>query len=178
MEYLDLLDADGNKTGVKKLKDQVHREGLLHKCVHVWIVNGKGEILLQKRAGKLSFPFHWDASAAGHISAGSEPITTAVKETLEELGLEVSEKEFEFLFTVKQLHKSGANFIENEIVDVYLVEKDLNLSSLKLQKSEVDCVKWIHFKELQKQISEGKEKIVPHPEEYERLFKILGDRFG
>ncbi len=122
MESLDLLDEDGNKTGVKKPKDEVHREGLPHRNVHVWIVNGKGEILLQKRAAKLSFAFHWDASAAGHISAGSKPMTTAVKETFEELGLQLKEKELEFLFTVKQLHKSGANFIENEFVEglIYL----------------------------------------------------------
>ena len=48
MEYLDILDENGNLTGEKKLRTEVHRDGDWHKAVHVWILNSKNQLLLQK----------------------------------------------------------------------------------------------------------------------------------
>ena len=47
-EYFDILDENGNKTGKTKLRSEVHRDGDWHKAVHIWIINNKGDILLQR----------------------------------------------------------------------------------------------------------------------------------
>lgn len=68
MEYLDVLDEQGNLTGIKKPRKQVHMDGDWHRTIHVWIVNEKGEILLQRRcATKDSFPNMLDVSKRRNI---------------------------------------------------------------------------------------------------------------
>ena len=70
MEYLDILDEEGNKIGIKSRQD-VHRDGDWHKVAFIFVVNDKGEIILQKRSKeKESNPNKWTASASGHLSAG------------------------------------------------------------------------------------------------------------
>ncbi|MBI4281803.1 hypothetical protein HY625_03210 [Candidatus Uhrbacteria bacterium] len=50
MEYLDVLDANGNPTGKKKSHATIHRDGDWHRAVHVWIVNDQQQLLVQKRS--------------------------------------------------------------------------------------------------------------------------------
>ena len=77
MEYLDLVDEKGNPTGEIVSRNAAHREGLLHRTAHVWIVrecDGRTQILLQKRSMKKeSFPGLFDTSSAGHIPSGCDP---------------------------------------------------------------------------------------------------------
>lgn len=47
MEFLDILDKNGNKTGEKKERKEVHSKGYWHKGVHIWIINSNKELLVQ-----------------------------------------------------------------------------------------------------------------------------------
>ena len=42
MEILDILNEKGEKTGLTKLKKEVHVDGDWHRTVHVWFVNPMG----------------------------------------------------------------------------------------------------------------------------------------
>ena len=52
MEKIEVLNEKGEKTGEVVSREEVHRLGLWHKTVHIWIVNGKNEVLLQKRCAQ------------------------------------------------------------------------------------------------------------------------------
>jgi 16S rRNA (adenine1518-N6/adenine1519-N6)-dimethyltransferase len=66
----------------------IHRENLLHRAVHVLLVNHRGELLLQKRSHrKDSFPRCWDSSAAGHVDAHESYRECAMRELQEEIGV-------------------------------------------------------------------------------------------
>ena len=66
----------------------IHRENLLHRAVHIFILNRHGELLLQKRSyRKDKFPRCWDSSAAGHVNAGESYRNCAMRELKEELGI-------------------------------------------------------------------------------------------
>ena len=82
MELLDICDEQGNPTGETVERDIAHRDGILHRTAHVWIVRNKDkgfDILLQKRSmEKESFPGLFDTSSAGHIPAGDDPVTSAL----------------------------------------------------------------------------------------------------
>ncbi len=180
MEYLDVLDTRGNPTGQKKTKAEIHEAGDWHRAVHVWIVNSKGELLIQKRSPeKDSHPNMWDISGAGHVSSGETPIMSALREVEEELGVSFPKEKFEHLFglTQQSIQKNGA-WKNNEFNDVYLIEADLNVNTLKLQKEEVAEVKFIPYKKFEEEISSGDDKYVPHPEEYRRLFEELHKRYA
>ncbi len=95
MEYIDIFDENNNPTGQIKEKGKAHEEGDFHRTAHVWIINDKNELLLQKRsANKKSHPNCWDISGAGHIKAGESVIDGAIRELKEELGVEAGGKAF------------------------------------------------------------------------------------
>jgi 16S rRNA (adenine1518-N6/adenine1519-N6)-dimethyltransferase len=66
----------------------IHREGLMHRAVHVFILNRQGDLFLQKRSHRKDrFPNRWDSSAAGHVDAGESYDDCAHRELREELGI-------------------------------------------------------------------------------------------
>ena len=86
MEYFDIVDEQGNPTGQTVERKQAHRNNILHRTAHVWIVRRRGnsiQILLQKRCmEKDSFPGCYDISSAGHI----RPVWTIYRLHSESLG--------------------------------------------------------------------------------------------
>jgi isopentenyldiphosphate isomerase len=174
-ELLDIYDSCGNAVNKTKPRSQVHRDGDWHRTVHVWIVNSKDELLLQKRSmEKESHPGLWDISSAGHIAAGQSSIDAAVREVQEELGLIIFPGELNFAFTLRnQCVVNNGGFIDNEISDVYIIKRDIIISDLHLQKSELSDVKFVHYKTLEDMLETCPEIFVPHEEEYKKLFGIL-----
>ena len=168
-ELIDYYDENGNHKGVVD-KSIAHKEGLWHKSVHVWIVNDKKQILLQKRcADKKFFPNHWDCSFAGHIGAGETSLISALREGEEELGLTIDEKELEYLFTIKE--KFIWNDINsNEFVDVYILRKNIKIEDLKYQKEEVEVASYFDMDEL---FDNKITNLINHEEEYKLLEKKL-----
>lgn len=84
-EMIDVLDENGIKTGQIASRDEVHKKGLWHRCIVVAILNDKNEILLQQRSQeKLTHPGKWDLAAAGHVDAGEDALSAAMRETTEE----------------------------------------------------------------------------------------------
>lgn len=174
MEYLDILDKNGQPTGQRQTREEVHRTGAWHKAVHVWILNSGGELLIQKRAStKDTHPNMWDVSCAGHIRAGDDAYATAVRELQEELGLVVQPAELEYLFTsVMQKVLDQGRYIHNELGEVFLLRRDLDVAQIQCQQSEVANVQFVPFLELEELIHEGGRDFVPR-NEYDELFTYL-----
>jgi len=172
-EYLDVLDEKGNKTGEIKSKKEAHDKGLWHKSVHVWFLNGKGELLMQLRGEKLTHPNYWDISAAGHAVAGDDSVKTAIKETREELGIILAPEQLKYIGTVKVSEILNDNtYFNNEFNDVYLVQIDSPKFELETD-GEVKETRWVSRQEFFKWVEEKRPDLVPHPEEYLLLFKYL-----
>ncbi len=155
IEYLDIVDESGNPTGKTVLRDQAHREGILHRTAHVWIVrkSGKGyEILLQKRSmEKESFPGMFDTSSAGHIPAGEKPISSAIRELSEELGILAEPEQLQYAGTIRIQYEKvfhGSLFRDNEVTSVYIYSQPVDTANLKLQQSEVEEVRWFNLNEV------------------------------
>lgn len=49
MEYIDIFDENNNPIGEIKEKQQAHEDGKFHRTAHIWIINDKNELLLQKK---------------------------------------------------------------------------------------------------------------------------------
>ena len=179
MEHFDLLSESGELTGERKLRTEVHWDGDWHKTVHVWFINNRHELLLQKRAAvKDSYPGMWDTSVAGHVEVGCDASRTVIKEAREEIGVSLRSEDVEYLFTITQKKVlKGGKFIDNEFNDVYLVQTDIDLETIELQAEEVAEVAWVPFTELEIRVSQRDATIVPHDDEYPKLFSILHQRF-
>lgn len=169
-ELIDYYDENGTHLGVID-KAIAHKEGLWHKSVHVWVVNDKKEVLIQKRCSqKKFFPNFWDCSFAGHIGAGENSIVSAIREAKEEIGLTIEDAELNFLFTEKQEY-SWDKILSREFVDVYVLYRNIDTSSLSFQEDEVEFAKFVNLKELTTLFLSN--KIIPHNKEFEYLKTIL-----
>lgn len=85
----DIFDVVNERDEVieTKLRSVVHAQGLLHRAVHVFVFNSRGEIFLQKRSMKKDRqPGVWDSSCSGHVDSGETYDETAVRELGEEWG--------------------------------------------------------------------------------------------
>ena len=86
IEYLDVVDAHDRVLG-RDTRANIHRNHLMHRGVHVLVVNSLGEILVQLRSPHLdTHPGYLDASAGGHVQSGETYRQAAGRELLEELG--------------------------------------------------------------------------------------------
>ncbi len=174
-ELIDIVDRIGNPRGYSRPRDEVHKTGLWHKTVHVWVLNLHNQLLLQKRAvTKETFPGLWDISAAGHISAGDTSGKTACRELMEEIGICVQEQELTCLFTITGIYEDQSRpFIDHELSDVYLLRKEIPLNKEIMRSDEVDDVRYFGIDELRQGLAAGPELFVPHHEAYERLFLYI-----
>lgn len=164
-EYIDILTDDGKKTGEICLKSEAHKKGIFHASAHIWIFDTNKNVLIQKRAkNKDTFPNFWDISVAGHISAGEEPIISALREVEEEVGLIVSEDQLSFIGTAKSRIKHHSNLIDNELHYIYICEVDFDIKNSKIQIEEVSAIKSIPLEELIQKIKEP--DFVPRTDNY------------
>lgn len=145
-EYWDLFNGAGQATGETHLRGTAVPKGRFHKVVHIWIQNSKGELLIQKRSDTVdNCPGEW-AATGGSVVAGEEPLATAVRELLEELGLTVQASELKHLLTVRR---------KNAFCYVYLLHKDIQVERLTLQESEVSDASWVTKETIEKMTAEG-----------------------
>lgn len=111
-----LVDARDNPIGLMD-KTQVHRLGLLHRAVSVFIFNPQGEWLLQRR---MAFKYHsgglWSNACCTHPYPGESPREAAQRRLKEEMGLHCPLKEV-FCFTYKA--HVGKNLTEYEYDHVF-----------------------------------------------------------
>ncbi len=144
-EYWDLYDGNGCKTGETHLRGTKVPEGRFHKVVHIWIRNSSGELLMQKRSDTVdNCPGEW-ATTGGSVQAGEEPITTAVRELAEELGIHVSAEELQYCLMVRR---------KDAFCYVYVLKRDIPVETLQLQEAEVAAVSWMSMEEMEYMITE------------------------
>ncbi len=152
MDWLDIVDENGEPTGETVERSFAHQNGVMHRTAHVWLFRKSGnqvEILLQKRSNnKDSFPGCYDISSAGHIPAGDDYVESGLRELEEELGLVVGADELiecgiHKVFTENEFH--GIHYVDNQLSKVFLLWKDLDVEALDLQEEEIESAMWMDF---------------------------------
>ena len=177
-EYFDILDENGNKTGKTKLRSEVHRDGDWHKAVHIWIINNNGDILLQRRcATKDSNPNKLDISSAGHLSAGDDSLTGALRELKEELNLDVKPEDLQFIKTLKRSSRYTETFINNEFDDLYIVRTDKKIDDMKFQEEEISEIMFVPYKKFKEMVNNKQPDLLRHDDEFEILFDMFDKEF-
>ena len=177
-EYFDILDENGNKTGKTKLRSEVHRDGDWHKAVHIWIINDKGDILLQRRcATKDSNPNMLDISSAGHLSAGDSSLDGAIRELKEELNLDVKPNELQFIKTLKRSSKYTSTFLNNEFDDLYILRTNKTIDEMSFQKEEISEIFYVSYKDFKHMVRNRQPDLLRHDEEFEILFNLFDEEF-
>ena len=147
MEYWDILDENGNKTGRTVKRGAPMSRGEYHLVVDIWIRNSKGEYLISKRTPtKFPEPGKWSPTC-GNAVTGDDSITAALRETKEELGITLDPTGGRKIKT----YKVGIN----TIVDVWLFHREVDLNTIVLQAEEADGVMWAAPEAIKRMIKNG-----------------------
>ena len=177
-EYFDILDENGNKTGKTKLRSEVHRDGDWHKGIHIWIFNNNGDILLQRRcATKDSNPNMIDISCAGHLTAGDDSLTGAIRELKEELDLDVTKEDLKLIKTLKRANKYTETFINNEFDDLYILITDKKIEDMKYQEEEISELMFVPYIEFKHMVQRNKKDLLRRDDEFQIIFSLFDEKY-
>lgn len=177
VEYIDVLNENGVKTGNIMTRKEIHKKGLWHRAIVVAIVNEENEILLQQRSpNKDTNANLWDISVSGHVSAGQDSILAAIREINEELMINVesnvSISDFRYIFSYRVIKKFAEDHIDKHFYDFFVFhKKDIIEKDIKLQEDEVQAAKFVSLKMLEKMLQYN--EIVKREPVYEALFDYL-----
>ncbi len=84
-EIFDVVDECDRVVGTASRED-CHARGLIHRSVHVFVVDNEGRIMLQKRSKKKDlYPGAFNSSASGHLDSREGYDEAALRELQEEL---------------------------------------------------------------------------------------------
>ena len=109
-----------------------------------------GEVLLSKRSAKKDIcPLMWDVSVAGHIDAGETAKQAAVRETKEEIGLELTESDLTKIGVFECFQSYDNGIIDNEFHNTFIAELKVLLSDLSPQDEEVEALKLVALDQFQ-----------------------------
>ncbi|MCE9676753.1 NUDIX domain-containing protein [Paraclostridium bifermentans] len=146
MEIWDLYDKDRIKTGETMVRGSKFKENTYHLVVHVCIFNLEGKMLIQQRQPfKDGWPNMWDITVGGSAVSGDTSQLAAEREVYEEIGYKLSLDGIRPSLTI--------NF-DKGFDDIYLIQKDVDISKLRLQYEEVQSVKWASKEEILSMIDE------------------------
>ncbi len=135
---------------------QAREHGLWHRIIRVLVVDGQGNVLLQKRgpANKI-LPGCWDASASGHVDPGEDFETAAAREAFEEIGLDGHAlKEIDYY---KSSYKQQ-EYVLNRFNKTFEVVASKTLP-LKLEPGEVADAKWFSIEEAKQLVVNNPDKV-------------------
>jgi isopentenyl-diphosphate delta-isomerase len=145
-EYVILVDKNDKELGTME-KMEAHRKAMLHRAISVFIVNNKGEWLLQRRA------FHkyhsnglWTNTSCSHPRPGETSLDAAKRRLQEEMGLKAELNEI-FHFTYKEVLDN--ELTEHELDHVFVGVTDENP---KINTNEVVDWKYVSYKDLKNDI--------------------------
>jgi isopentenyl-diphosphate delta-isomerase len=155
-----LVDKNDIETGFAG-KTEAHKKGLLHRAVSVFIVNTKGEWLLQQRALiKYHSPGLWSNSCCSHPFPGETNLDAATRRLKEEIGISCP---LNYLFSFSYRADFENGMIENEFDHVFHgVCNELP----QINNEEVESYRYFSFSELNK-------IVIQKPEDFTVWFRLI-----
>lgn len=155
-EYIDIVTKEGKPTGKNALKSEIHSKGYYHNTAHVWLYNDAGEILLQQRSlQKVICPGMWDVSVAGHVDSGETLNSGALRETKEEIGLDLQESDLKKIGVFECFQSYDNGIKDNEFHHTFIAKLHVKLQDLTPQIEEVEALKLVTFDEFELLLKES-----------------------
>ena len=156
-EILDIVNNNDEVIGQAE-RDEVHRIGLVCRLAYVCFYTAEREVILQKRsdtkkndAGKLT------TTVSGHVASGQDYLEAAVRETLEESGIEVEASDLTSLGVVRADYVQGA-YLSNAMRGLFAYKFEGSVADLKVEELDGDGFVKLSIEELEQQLDSEPEK--------------------
>ena len=142
MEWNDIYDKDRKLTGRTHRRGTPWKKGEYGLVVCVWVHDGRGNLLLTRRAPEKTFAGTWENSG-GAAKAGESSIEAIVRELFEETGIQAAPEEFELL---------DSDLDRFCHYDFYCLQRSVPLEQIKLLPGETDDAQWVTFSQVHEMI--------------------------
>ena len=154
-EWNDIYDENRMLTGRLHKRGTPWRPGEYGLVVCVWVYDGRGKVLLTRRAPGKSFAGTWENSG-GAAKAGETSRQAIARELFEETGIRAAEEDFALLSSARD---------HNTLYDFYCLRHYVKLDKIVLQEGETDGVMWASFGKIHWMIQSRK------------ICRIIGNQF-
>lgn len=141
-----LVNENDVQTGTAG-KLYAHQHALLHRAVSVFLVNSKGEWLLQKRAAdKYHSRGLWTNTCCTHPYPGESTAEAASRRLYEEMGIKTN---LSYIFSFIYKQKLDDNLTENEFDHVFFGTTD---EEPVINRSEAEDWRYVNFEKLDRDV--------------------------
>ncbi len=145
MELNDIYDAERRLTGRLHQRGTPWKPGEYGLVACVWVYDGRGNLLLTRRAREKSYPGTWENSG-GAAKAGETSRAAVARELFEETGIRAPEEDFELIDSARG---------RDTFFDFYCLERRVALRDIVLLPGETDDVMWASFDRVHAMIRRG-----------------------
>lgn len=153
MELWDLYTENREPTGKTHIRGEMLPDDLYHLVVHVWIKNKQGKYLISQRSvSRPNCPLMWEC-VGGSVLSGENSYQGALRETMEEVGIDLSDCSGKVVFS--RLRKEFNNKKFNDILDVWQFEYDGEITLENATTDEVAQSKWLDVLQIKELYNSG-----------------------
>jgi len=154
MTRIAIVDENDSPIGFKERS--ALENGDIYRVSALWLTNSAGEVLMAQRAfTKKNDPGLWGPAVAGTVDEGEGYEENIVKETREEIGLEIT---IEQLKVGPKIRRHGKN---NYFSQWYFYSVDMPAGKFTIPHQEVVQVRWFPVEELKKRIKDTPQEFIP-----------------
>jgi isopentenyl-diphosphate Delta-isomerase len=148
--------VDGQLTPVEKL--EVHRRGLRHMAVSVFVTDGDHTLLQRRALSKYHTPGLWTNTCCTHPRWGEDPGACATRRLREELG--ITGLLLQPAGSIEYRADVGNGLTEHEMVDVFVAQATQTLT-LALNPAEVMQTRWVRRDHLADEVRANPVRFTP-----------------
>ena len=155
-DLLILVNSDDEEIGTLDKVSCHANKGVLHRAISVFLLNSKGEVLLQQRhESKALWGGYWSNACCSHPRLHETTQDAAHRRVLEELGLEVK---LRFCFKFEYHAAFDGSHAEHELCSVFIgvVHEDPVIN-----ETEVKDWRWVPPQVIDSYLQEDHPKLTP-----------------
>jgi len=173
----EVLDEHGHKTGQLLDRQTIHSQQLWHETVNVWVINNRGELLMQLRAPGVELaPDVWDVTVGTHLRPGEDPVEAAIRALKGAFNLEAAPEELKHLFNLQSANPLPSHRTHNVFEHVFLLQATPDIEKLTYDTKKIADLAWVPLNKLMLDIGGAETKAHYFPRAtsyYPQLFEAF-----
>jgi len=161
-EQLEVINENDETIGLET-REKIHKDGLLHREIHIWFITPKAEIIFQHRAkNKDTYPDKLDATVGGHVEPKMSYEETVIKECKEETGIDIDLDKLVFLRKMrKKSFDEATGLTNNTIRSQYAYLYDGSINDLQVEDGKAEGFEAWKIDDLSHLSETDKNKFIP-----------------
>jgi len=135
IEAFPVVDENDRVKFAVYSKEALHSNNYKHRSVHLFIETFGGGFVLQLKGKNSENAGKWSSAVSGHVNYGEDYEEAVIRETKEELGLEMDKKDLTRILKIDACKETN-----NEFVVLFTYLMDINVESIKPDPYEIESV--------------------------------------